>query len=133
MGNNLYEESRTAIGLKIKNLRELRNFTQQYMAEQLNMKQSGYSKIEKGETDIAFSKLQDIAGVLEVEVADIVSFDNQKFFQSFNNIKGNGSGYIIQSDKISKLYEDKIALMEKVLANVEQQLNQYKDRFGDIV
>jgi len=43
------------IGQKIKKLRELKNLTQEYMAEQLGMKnQSSYSKLESGETDIPY-------------------------------------------------------------------------------
>jgi transcriptional regulator with XRE-family HTH domain len=41
-----------SIGAKIKNLRELRNYTQAYMADQLNMSVNGYSKIEREETDV---------------------------------------------------------------------------------
>ena len=44
------------IGTKIKNIRELRNYTQDYMAEKLGITQAGYSKIERGETDVTYSK-----------------------------------------------------------------------------
>lgn len=41
------------VGSNIKKLRELKNFTQQYMADSLNMSDGGYSKIERDETDIS--------------------------------------------------------------------------------
>ena len=40
---------------KIKNLRELKNFTQEYMAEKLGVTQAAYSKIENGTNNIKFS------------------------------------------------------------------------------
>ena len=38
---------KNTVGLKIKKLRELRNYTQTYMAIELDITQQGYSKIEK--------------------------------------------------------------------------------------
>jgi transcriptional regulator with XRE-family HTH domain len=52
---------------KIKNVRELKNFTQDYVAERLGITQAGYSKIESGATKISYSKIVDIAKILEIE------------------------------------------------------------------
>lgn len=125
----------TGIGNKIKNIRELRNYTQDHMAEKLGITQAGYSKIERGETDVAFSKLEEIASILEVSISDLVSFDGQKYFNSFNNVKGSNNGSVIINDTpsdVKKLYEDKIALLEKLLLKTETELNNYKDKFGEI-
>lgn len=35
------------INQNVKSIRELKNYTQEYMSEQLGMTQAGYSKIEK--------------------------------------------------------------------------------------
>jgi transcriptional regulator with XRE-family HTH domain len=113
---------------KIKHLRELKNYTQEYMAVQLGMTQAGYSKIESGQTDVTYSKL-------EVSVEDLLAFDSQRFFNSFNNIKGNNNGSITigaEANEIKKLYEDKIILLEKLLKSCERELNAYKDKYGDL-
>lgn len=119
------------VGEKIKKIRELRNFTQEYMADRLEMTQAGYSKIERGQTDLSMSKLDEIAKILEVRVEDIITFDQQKFFNSFNNVEGsnNGSVVIINSmaQDIKKLYEDKIQLLEKLMQKQEQELKYFKD------
>jgi transcriptional regulator with XRE-family HTH domain len=47
-----------SVGAKIKNLRELRNYTQAYMADQLSMSVNGYGKIERDETDLSLGKLR---------------------------------------------------------------------------
>lgn len=119
---------------KIKNIRELRNFTQEYMAQQLGMTQAGYSRIESGKTDVSLSQLNKIAEVLEVSLEDLLTFDNQKFFNSFNNVKDSINGFSIKIDsaEIKKLYEDKICLLEKLLKTNEEQLERYKDRFGNV-
>ena len=124
-----------AISEKIKNIRELKNLTQEYVAKKLDMTQAGYSKLESGKTDITFSQLEDIAKVLGVSVEDLIAFDNQKFFHSFNNVKGNNNGSItvrMESAEVKKLYEDKISLLERLLKNRENELNRYKDKFGEV-
>lgn len=72
------------VGEKIKKLRELKNYTQQYMADELELSLSGYGKIERDETDISISRLEKIATVLDVDVNTILSFDERQVF-NFNN------------------------------------------------
>ena|SRR5690606_39148924 len=119
---------------KIRKIRELKNLTQEYMADKLGISQAAYSKIENGNTKVSYDKLQDIAKIMGVKVEDIQSFDTQKYFNSFNNLKGNNNGVVnINFDEdIKKLYEDKIILLEKLLAKTEQELNKYVDKFGYI-
>ncbi|OXA90463.1 helix-turn-helix transcriptional regulator [Flavobacterium hercynium] len=119
---------------KIKSIRELKNYTQEYMADQLGVTQAGYSKIEKGKTILSFEKLVEIARILEISVEDIISFDSQRYFNNFNRVKGNNNGSILinsdNSEALKKLYEDKISLLEKLLYQTEQELERYKKRFG---
>jgi transcriptional regulator with XRE-family HTH domain len=51
---------------KIRRLRELRNYRQEYMAEQLGISQNAYSRLENGETKLDVERLRKIAEVLEV-------------------------------------------------------------------
>lgn len=59
------------IGHKIKKVRELKNLTQEFVAAELGMTQSAYSKIETGENDLSFKKLSQIAEVLGVQPEEI--------------------------------------------------------------
>ena len=45
------------IGLKIRQLRELRGFSQEYMASKLSLSQRQYSKIERNEAKIDWNKI----------------------------------------------------------------------------
>ncbi|MFH6993859.1 helix-turn-helix transcriptional regulator [Flavobacterium sp. FlaQc-48] len=126
----------SSIKNKIKSIRELKNYTQEYMADQLGVTQAGYSKIEKGKTILSYVKLVEIARILEVSVEDVISFDSQRYFNSFNKVRGNNNGSIqINSDNsatLKVLYEDKIILLEKLLKKTEEELCRYKDKFGQI-
>lgn len=119
------------IGYKIKGIRELKNLTQEYMAEQLDISQAAYSKLEKGTTKISQDKLNKIAEVLEVNPEDITDFDNKRVLNSINNVKGNNSGNINYNDQdaniIRKLYEDKIGLLEKLLSKAEEEIERLKN------
>ncbi len=122
-----------AIANNIKKIRELRNYTQDYMATQLGMTQAGYSKIESGSSDVSFTKLEEIATILKVTPEELVAFDTQKYFNSFNNIRNTGSLIIdSQVTGIQQLYEDKIKLLEKALQASEDRLKSLTDKFGDI-
>lgn len=124
-----------AIEEKIRNLRELKNLTQEYMAEQLGITQAGYSKIESGNTKLTYNKIEEISKVLGVQTEELLAFDSQKYFNSFNNVKGSNNGSVtikVEDGDIKSLYEDKIKLLEKLLFNTERELQSYKDRYGEL-
>ncbi len=66
------------IGRKIKKIRELRNFTQEYLALQLNISQAAYHKIESDKTNIALKRLEEIARILRVSVVDILNMSEEQ-------------------------------------------------------
>jgi len=123
------------LGHKIKNIRELKNLTQEFVAEKLDISQSAYSKIER-ETKISDEKLSQIAEILEVSTEDIKAFDSQKYFNSFNNVTGDKNGsFIIEiedTELIKKLYEDKIVLLEELLKQKNKELEKYHSKYGEL-
>jgi len=62
------------LGTKIRMLRELRNLSQKYMADELNLSLSGYGKLERGETDPSYSRLTKIAHLLQLSIEDLIHF-----------------------------------------------------------
>ena len=61
-----------AIAANIRNKREYRNYTQEYLAAKLAISQNAYSKIELGYTKITVERLFQIAEVLGFEVAELI-------------------------------------------------------------
>ena len=125
------------IGNNIKNIRELKNLTQEFVAEKLDISQSAYSRLEKGEIKISKEKLVQIAEVLEVKPEDIKEFDSQKYFNSVGNVDGDFSGSIIVGIGIEelgmkKLFEDKIALMEELMKKKDKELEKYRSKYGEL-
>jgi len=62
---------------KIKFIRTFRGWTQENMAEKLGISTYAYAKIERGETDVNFSRLQQIAKVMEIELPQLLGLDEK--------------------------------------------------------
>lgn len=65
---------------KIKFMRQLKGWSQEDMATKLDMSVNGYSNIERGETDVQISRLQQIAEVLETDLLELLSFGERNVF-----------------------------------------------------
>jgi transcriptional regulator with XRE-family HTH domain len=109
------------IGQKIRGLRELRNYTQDYIAEKLNITQQQYSNIEKGHFDISVGKLYKIAEALDVPPSTILDFDAKVVFNNYaeKTHQNNHPVYHVIDEKIESLYKDKIKLLEEKIAWLE--------------
>lgn len=76
---------------KIKHLRELNNWTQEEMAERMEMSPSGYAKIERGETKLYLDKVKQLAQIFEINLFDLVFPENSG--DSFNHVHTNNNFY----------------------------------------
>lgn len=119
-----------ALKENIKKLRELKGFTQEQMADQLNgIKLRTYQDIENSRTrDISFTELEQIAKVLEINTSQLVGF-NEKLI--FNHCKAEGDNafncgnFTIHSAE--KLYEKLLSEKDKRIESMEKQIeNLYK-------
>lgn len=63
------------IGDKIKELRELKNLSQQDLAALCNFEKSNMSRIEVGRTNLTIKTLFKISNALKVPLKDLVSID----------------------------------------------------------
>ncbi len=115
------------IGHKIKKLRELKNLTQDHMAKALGISQGAYSRMELGDTDITYSKLERISEELGMRPEEVISFNESMVFNVMHNEIGNG--FVINNNQLSEaeknLYEeqirqlkDQIEYLKKILDNV---------------
>lgn len=65
------------INEKIRKLRESNSWSQEQMAEKLNMSLNGYAKIERGESKIYLEKLEQIAQVFDIDVVELMQSDGK--------------------------------------------------------
>jgi len=72
----------STLGIKIRKVRQLKDYSQEYVANLLKISQRAYSKIESGETKISDSRINEISKVLEVKPSKLCSFDESSIFEN---------------------------------------------------
>ena len=98
---------------KIKQIRELKNFTQEYMAQKLGLSTRAYSKIETGETQLTINRLNEISAIMGVPPMEVLGFDDK---QVFNNCKQDGYigiNHINLPEKLIQQYEETIQSLKE--------------------
>ena len=120
-GGSDMTEQLMEIGIRLKALREISDFSIQEMAEATHISEEEYVQYENGEKDFAFSFLLNAAHVLQVDVADIMSGVSPKL--STCSIVRAGRGYKVERSKaysymaLAHTFRDKRA--EPFLVTVE--------------
>ncbi len=122
---------------KIRVLREAQKITQEDLAEKLCMSASGYSKIERGETQLSIGRLQQIADILSVSVFELMPNGggiiqtlngayhfNGTFNQYGDNEKQNVEKLEVQINYLKQIIEQK----DKEIAIQKELLDMYRSR-----
>lgn len=108
------------LGVKVRKIRELRNLSQNYVADKLSLSQSCYSDLENGKRSISDEKLKQIAKVFEVEPELIKQFNDHVIFNSCQQ-----SGYI-NTNNINPL-DRVIELYVKLIQSKDERIKDLKD------
>jgi transcriptional regulator with XRE-family HTH domain len=118
-----------SIGKNIKKFRELRNYTQAYMAESLGLSVSGYGKIERDETDVSITRLEEIARILDVNSGAIMNFDDKYILNLSNNHNANGivnNQQIINNKELSLLVNNLIEDSKSMREFIQKMIEKFK-------
>ncbi|HET8573129.1 MAG TPA: helix-turn-helix transcriptional regulator [Edaphocola sp.] len=110
---------------KIKLLRESNNYTQQYVADELELSQNAYSLIEKGLTKLTIERLEQIATFYKIEVSDF--FTSESLGLTSGTLEGkrdhnNLPPAVSPMEKI--LYEKTIQHLESNLSRLYSLIDQ---------
>lgn len=121
-----------SVNEKIRKIREAKDWSQEQMAEKLNMSLNGYAKIERGESKIYLDKLEKIAQVFDIDVVELMQSDGKNICFQIESPLGSvyqGSGETQMLIEIERL---KLALShaneKEILLNqlIEQKNNEIK-------
>lgn len=115
-------------GLRIKKLRELRGYSQVYMAKKLGISQEQYSYLETKQKYIHDEQFKIIAALLDVKEDHLRSFDPQ-------NIIGNtdieqSKGYLNIQNLIIENHENERKLFLDLIARLKAELAELKQKIG---
>ncbi len=112
---------------KIRVLREMKGYSQDFMAEKLNISQKQYSRIESGNAKLDVDRLKQISEVLEIDPSILLNEDAHTFnnfstvkhfgHKNFNNIYITGQEYIAHLTDENKYLKEQLERLMKILEN----------------
>jgi transcriptional regulator with XRE-family HTH domain len=119
---------------KIRFIREAKDWSQEEMAAKLNMSVSGYSKIERGETNGYNPKLEKIAKEFDMELMELLSFGERHILINENsnhgcNVIGLSPELAFENQKLHLMLAHKDETIEHLrqdIARLTDMLELYK-------
>ena len=109
------------IGRNIKNLREMRNLTQEYISDQLAVSQKQYSRIENGEVSVSIQQLFAIATILNTTIQLILEFNTSLIFNNLNSGEAFRVFNNTPIEQIESLYEKLLQEKERSIRLLEEK------------
>jgi len=114
---------------RIRNIRESLGYSQEYVADQMNISQQMYSKIEKNPERTAYDRLKKLAFILQVDVITLLADNDQSNISQMPiasiEVSGNMTiQAILETHKrnLERMTQDISALNGKI--GIENILNQ---------
>jgi transcriptional regulator with XRE-family HTH domain len=109
------------ISNKIKTLREDKKISQEYIAHELGLSQSQYSRRESGEIKFIAEEIGKLSKILEVPVSHIYGQETNSFTIHTQN-GGNFGQHIQLSEKLIEQYEARLSEKDDLILILSKQL-----------
>lgn len=127
------------INEKIRLFREDNQLSQEDMATKLNMSTKGYAKIERGETRVNFERLEQILGVLNADIYELLTYgENGKIVITTGNNNSNASSNIfLGNNDVEKLtlmlnHKDEIIKLKgDIIENLKNEILLLKEKLDN--
>ncbi|HEU0125073.1 helix-turn-helix transcriptional regulator [Flavobacterium sp.] len=107
-----------AVGHKLKKIRTNRNMSQEEVADHLNISQSAYARMERGESHSWAGHLSKICKIFEITPEEL--FTNTIKTKPSENIENPENDSAVLSDKLIEQYEGRIRDLKKVIKELRQ-------------
>lgn len=117
-----------ALNDKIRVLREFNGWTQEQMAELMEISTNGYARLERGESKLKMEHLEKVAQLFKIDVADLMNAtdkgvlfllsDTENAFGSNYNYYGNDA-HIHEIEKLKLIIQHKDELLAQQKNEIE--------------
>lgn len=108
--------SKMNISEKIKKVRQLKGYKQEYMADKLGVSQKQYSMYENIDANLEWHTIEKIATALDIDAVKLVGFDET---QIFNNCNQSGN---IFSSTLNNVDKDIVEELRNQLKEKDEQI-----------
>jgi transcriptional regulator with XRE-family HTH domain len=128
--------------LNIKKRREMKGLRQQDMADKLNMTTRTYQNLESGTTRLDLERLEQIAGILEMQMEDLLKQEGYYIYQEIKEATGSGSGtgdiynYGIEKETVKMLLTSKdseIQSLKEEIKSLKEELKYFKEKVNEFM
>ncbi|MEI6310919.1 MAG: helix-turn-helix transcriptional regulator [Bacteroidota bacterium] len=123
------------IGQKVRRIREEKQWTQEFIANKLEISQNTYSKIESGSIKLTIDRISELSKILEVPIEDMLSDDTKTFHLNNNhiekfyieNLQEENKG-LVQSlkDQVKYLQDENQRLLKLIEISVNEKITKQK-------
>ena len=130
---------------KIRALRELNNWSQEEMAERLNISKSSYSRLERDESKLDLGKLEKLAAIFKIDIGELVNSDGKGLICLIGENSGSNANYYgsqenmaleiekmklgaVHAQELLKCKDDIIAQKDSEIAALRQLVEALKQR-----
>jgi len=116
-----------SIGENLKTIRQLKNYTQEYVAQQLNVSREWYIKLESDQEKPSEKILSLAAKLYKIKIDDIKNFDSKAIFSNIvsgthNNLN---QGYnLYQNEKEINAKEETLSTLREFIEALKTQLKE---------
>ena len=112
------------INNNIRKIRQLKGYSQEYVADKLNLSQGGYGRIERGEVKVKMETLEKLSEIFGMSTWAIQQFHKKDLYKQeaeHEIVKDDEENYAKQSVAFLKCKEEVIHL-RKTIANLELRI-----------
>jgi transcriptional regulator with XRE-family HTH domain len=110
----------------LKTIRKLRNLTQETVAEKLGISTYSYAKIERGETDVNISRLEQIAKIMEIELSRLFCLDEKNVFNLAGTHNTQGDNWYVNSPAHTECKQE-LKTAKKEIDYLKQQVSDLRE------
>ncbi len=105
----------------IRKHRELKGYSQEYMANELHISQPSYAKLENDSTKITVERLFSISKLLEMDMAELLDLKNQTVYNQ--ELKD----YAVGHQTVQNLYQENKETYKELLKAKDEQITLLKE------
>jgi len=109
---------------QIKEIRNVKGFSYEYMAGELKISTSAYRKIESNETKLTVERLFQIAEILQTPVNKLLGSKLSNVFYQNNN---HDIGTIIGNQDVENYYHQENQATQKLIQTMEREIEHLRE------
>jgi transcriptional regulator with XRE-family HTH domain len=111
------------IGIKLIKLRMDKKFTQEYIADVLDVCQKTYSNMENNKSTISIDTLEKIAALYKVDLLELIT--NEKIVVQHNTSQDTAAS-TFNGIQVNQISEELINQMKKRIEEFQERIEEYK-------